>query len=138
MTRIHIGIGSNIDPQRHVPWAIEQLRMLDRDALHGPIYETAPIDRPEQDAYWNTVVALRTNRSREEVVEQLAAWEQAAGRKRTGDRYAARTLDLDILLWDGKGNDDADGDLARPWNQWCLHHLGDGARPDNPEPEAVG
>lgn len=136
MTTAHVGVAGNIEPERHVAAAIESLRSKFDLTGEAPVYRTAPIGRPDQDAYWNTVVSIQVSMDPAALHETLRAMERAAGRVRTEDRYAARTLDLDILLWDGEPlNDAARDDIQqRPWNQWCLHRLHAWPEPDTPEP----
>ncbi len=140
MSRVHVAIGSNIDPDRNVPWALQRLRENFDVVAVAPIYETAPIDRPEQAVYWNTMVLLDVQQAPEALASSLRAMESNAGRIRSADRYAARELDLDIMMWDGEPVDaDTAAELAeRPWHAWCLHQFGDGARPTAPEPPRIG
>jgi dihydroneopterin aldolase/2-amino-4-hydroxy-6-hydroxymethyldihydropteridine diphosphokinase len=96
-----IGLGSNIAPAKNVARALQRL------AQHGPIlgismvYRTAPEGRPEQPWYYNCVVALETQTPPVElktgVLQQV---EQDLGRVRTADKYAPRTIDLDLILYD--------------------------------------
>ena len=48
----------------------------------------------------NAVVALETNKSAIELLEQLQHIETITGRIRKDDRWGARILDLDIILFD--------------------------------------
>lgn len=99
-TRIFLGIGSNVDPATHV---IGALRLLARHlTLTGvsTVYQTAPIGRPEQEDYYNAVCSATTDLPPLALHRTvLRAVEQDLGRKRSSDRYAARTIDLDLLLY---------------------------------------
>lgn len=93
----YIGIGSNIDPHRHIGQALAKL-----EAHHGPIrvstlYRVPPVGFDGAD-FINGVVALKTAAGLDALVEQLKALELASGRKRSGG-MGSRELDLDLLLY---------------------------------------
>jgi 2-amino-4-hydroxy-6-hydroxymethyldihydropteridine diphosphokinase len=71
-----------------------------RELAASPVYETEPVGvKPEFAAlaYLNAVLIIETERAPEELRGRLAEIEAAAGRVRGEDRYAPRTLDIDIL-----------------------------------------
>ncbi len=117
---IHVSVGSNIEPALHVPSAIARLCGLVDVVAISPFYRVPAIDRPDQAAYWNGVVAISGDGNG--LPAQLRAIEAAEGRIRTDDKWAARTMDLDILLDGGRI---VDGDLhSRPFLARCLADLG--------------
>lgn len=62
-------------------------------------YRTAPINRPEQPEYLNGAVSISFNgHPRDLKYNVLYPIEESLGRKRTSDAYAARPIDLDIVL----------------------------------------
>lgn len=95
-----IAIGSNLgDRTAHIEFAITRLRELLRDLRVSPIIETEPVDVPdEQPRYLNAVVVGETDLEPEALLDELTAIELARGRRREF-RNAARTLDLDIILY---------------------------------------
>lgn len=98
-TIVFIGAGSNIDPETNL---LSSLALLGKSAAITGVstfYRTPAIDRPEQPDYLNGVLSVETDLLPGRLQELLHAIERAAGRVRTEDRYAARTLDLDILLY---------------------------------------
>lgn len=95
---VYLGIGSNIDPAANVRRAVAALGALGRITGISTVYRTAPIGRPEQDAYYNTVVAIDTPLDADVLALALKQIEADLGRQRTQDKYAPRTIDLDILL----------------------------------------
>ena len=99
MPRVFLGIGSNIDPERNVPAA---LRLLARHATIVAIsmfHRTEPIGRPEQPPYYNGVVEIATELAPHELkTAVLALIEEQLGRRRSADKYTARTIDIDILI----------------------------------------
>ena len=119
---IHVAVGSNLQPEVHVPAALGRLRRAFGAVRCSPFYETPALDRPEQPAYWNGVVALASNLDRAAITRRLHAIETAEGRIRTADKWAARTLDLDILSWRGQWSDEL---RTRPFLARAVADLGD-------------
>lgn len=101
MTLAYVSIGTNLgDRAGHLDFAVHALGALPttRVAALSPIFETDPIGPPPQAAYLNAVVRLDTSLAPRALLDALLAIERAAGRER-GARNAARTLDLDLLLY---------------------------------------
>ena len=101
MAQVFIGLGSNINPARNVARALRQLALHGRILGVSTVYRTPPEGRPEQPWYFNCVVALETTKTPLELKQDaLRRIERELGRVRSADRYAARTIDLDLLLYD--------------------------------------
>jgi len=98
--RVAVALGSNLgDRAAHLAWAIDELSRLLSDVRHSPPRNTAPQDVPDsQPDYLNAVVVGRTTLGPEALLETLLRLEAARGRQRPGLR-AARTLDLDLILY---------------------------------------
>jgi 2-amino-4-hydroxy-6-hydroxymethyldihydropteridine diphosphokinase len=99
-TVAYIGVGSNVEPHRNIPRALEALR--ERAAVTGTsaFYVTPPVNRPEQDDYVNGVWRVETETlPRTFKREVLRAVEDDLERVRSDDPYAPRTIDLDLLLY---------------------------------------
>jgi len=104
MARAFIGIGSNIEPAENVRAAIRSLARQTSLVGISMVYCTDALDRPEQPPYYNCVVEIETEAPPAEVKHGLLrAIENNLGRKRTADKYAPRTIDLDLIVY---------GDLA--------------------------
>jgi 2-amino-4-hydroxy-6-hydroxymethyldihydropteridine diphosphokinase len=96
--RVFVGVGSNIDPAVHVPRALAR---LDRGVgLLGlsTFYRTPAIGRPEDPPFVNGVVEVRDVLAPAPLKALLARIEEDEGRRRGADRWAPRTIDLDLLL----------------------------------------
>jgi 2-amino-4-hydroxy-6-hydroxymethyldihydropteridine diphosphokinase len=65
----------------------------------SPIIDSAPVG-PSQRRYANAVAIIETRLAPSVLLAALKAIEHDLGRRR-GQRWAARVLDLDILLWSG-------------------------------------
>ncbi|MFM1920140.1 MAG: hypothetical protein RLZZ303_1774 [Candidatus Hydrogenedentota bacterium] len=95
----YVAIGSNVEPMRNVPAAVEALSRRARLTGLSTFYQTQAIGRPEQDDFVNGVARLETGMAPLEFKhEVLRDIEKTLGRQRDADRYAPRTMDLDILL----------------------------------------
>ena len=105
MARVFIGIGSNVaDRSAHVALARRELAALPRTRLEAfsPVYETDPVGPIPQGKYLNAAARLETGLDPYDLLDALGAIERAAGRDRRSPqtRWAPRTLDLDILMYD--------------------------------------
>ncbi len=98
MPKVFVGIGSNIDRERSVRAGVTGLCHQYGEMQFSSVYESAAVGF-EGDAFYNLVAAFDTNNSIEQVIARLADIENQHGRVRTGERFVARTLDLDLLLY---------------------------------------
>jgi len=96
-----IGLGSNLDePNEQVHQALTALANLAscKELESAPWYSSKAIGPEGQPDYINTVARLKTLLSPTELLTQLHNIENAQGRQRLV-RWGARTLDLDLLLY---------------------------------------
>jgi 2-amino-4-hydroxy-6-hydroxymethyldihydropteridine diphosphokinase len=101
MSRTFIGVGSNIQPALNVEKALLLLGGRARIVAISTMYRTSALGRPDQPPYYNGVVEIETELSPEVFKQRvLLEIEDKLGRKRSSDPYAARTIDLDLLLYD--------------------------------------
>lgn len=101
MIRCYIGLGSNLEePALQLQRATAALQTLPQSRLRAisPHYRSRAIGPGTQPDYRNAVAALDTDLEPMALLDQLQAIERAQGRVRT-ERWAARTLDLDLLLY---------------------------------------
>jgi 2-amino-4-hydroxy-6-hydroxymethyldihydropteridine diphosphokinase len=111
MIRCYIGLGANLEaPLQQLQQAVAALRQLPQSELVAvsSFYGSKPMGPQDQPDYVNAVAALDTRLSAEALLDALQQIEQNQGRQRKADRWGARTLDLDILLYG-----DAQIDTAR-------------------------
>jgi len=102
--RAYIGLGSNLqNPTQQLQQALIALKALPQTQLVcvSSFYRSAPLGPPDQPDYCNAVAALDTALAPLALLDALQSIEQAQGRLR-GERWGARTLDLDILLFGGQ------------------------------------
>ncbi len=99
MARIYISIGSNIEAEQHLRKAIADLRARYGELQLSSVYESESVGF-HGDNFLNMVVGLDTDEEVHSVAQTLRQIEDRHGRVRTGPRFSARTLDLDLLLYD--------------------------------------
>ena len=98
-----IGLGSNLaDPQSQILAALTKLKELEHCQVTNvsSLYFSRPMGPQDQPDYMNAVVAIATTLSPLALLDKLQQIENDAGRVRKEDRWGARVLDLDILLFD--------------------------------------
>ena len=100
---VFVGLGSNLEgPLEQVERAITELAELPQTELLGvsPWYQSTAVGPGGQDDYINGVAQLHTRLTPLELLDQLQGIEAAHQRVRR-IHWGPRTLDLDILLYDG-------------------------------------
>ncbi len=96
-----IGIGSNLDyPVHQVLRAVSCISLFETvtEFTLSSLYRSSAWGGITQPDYINAVMAVRGVDEPELLLENLQAVEAAAGRERTGEQWAARVLDLDLLV----------------------------------------
>ena len=99
---VYIGVGSNIDPKENIRKALDLLKKGSEVRVTGisSFYSTTPVNRTNQDSYLNGIFETRTDITAEEFKTRiLSPIEKELKRERKRDRFASRTIDLDILLY---------------------------------------
>ncbi|MBN2114164.1 MAG: 2-amino-4-hydroxy-6-hydroxymethyldihydropteridine diphosphokinase [Acidimicrobiia bacterium] len=101
--RALLALGSNIEPERNLPAALELLAALpgvEVVAVSG-VYESPSLGRPGDPWFHNAALALSTSLSPEALRAECRRVEASLGRVRGGDRYAPRTIDIDLAAYEG-------------------------------------
>lgn len=101
MLRCFIGLGSNLaEPLLQLQQALAALARLPHSRLGrvSPFYRNPALGPGTQPDYINAVAELFTALDAADLLENLQAIENAQGRVRS-ERWGARTLDLDLLLY---------------------------------------
>ena len=101
MNQAVIGIGSNIDPVENTAEAITALAEGQRLLARSRFVWTKPIG-PPQPAYLNGAVLIETPLDRDALKAWLRGVEDRLGRVRSAERFGPRTIDLDVVVWNGQ------------------------------------
>jgi 2-amino-4-hydroxy-6-hydroxymethyldihydropteridine diphosphokinase len=98
MAQVYVSIGSNIERERNIDSALQALAATYGELQQSSVYESAAVGF-DSAPFYNLVVGFQTGDSPRAVQEMLHRIEDGQGRLRAGE-LAARTLDLDLLLYD--------------------------------------
>ncbi|QAU24952.1 2-amino-4-hydroxy-6-hydroxymethyldihydropteridine diphosphokinase [Dyella sp. M7H15-1] len=99
MARVYLSLGSNQEPHRYLRAALEELRARFGALNVSPAYRSASVGFDSAD-FVNLVVGMDTDLAPHALNDWLHALEDRHGRRRAVPRYADRTLDVDIVLYD--------------------------------------
>ncbi|MFW5839587.1 MAG: 2-amino-4-hydroxy-6-hydroxymethyldihydropteridine diphosphokinase [Planctomycetota bacterium] len=97
-----VGIGSNMQPRTFIAAALDAMERRFGPLRVSRFVQTEPIGRPGQSRYLNGAALLETGLAADELAEALGRIEDDLGRVRTADRFAPRTIDLDLVVYDGE------------------------------------
>ncbi len=100
--QVYVAMGSNLgDRDAHLAAGLAALRATEgvEVVAVSPLYETDPVGPPPQGPYLNGAIELATTLAPDSLLDRLLEIEVSRGRSRGPDRNAARTLDLDLLLY---------------------------------------
>ncbi len=98
----YLSLGSNIgNREDQLNQAIAQLARMGKIQSVSSFYETEPVEFTEQALFLNCVVALETSIAAAELIGRVLDVERGMGRERLMKK-GPRTIDIDILLYDGK------------------------------------
>lgn len=103
---ILIGLGANLASAAGPPTATLEaaLARLDAEGValerRSPLYRSAPIGPADQPWFVNAVAAIGSDLTPEDLLARLHAVEDRFGRRRA-HRWGARSLDLDLLDYNG-------------------------------------
>lgn len=100
MARVFVGVGSNIAPEENLRQALRRLAQVVRVKAVSTVYRTAPVGPAGPAPFLNCVVEIETELSPPQLRQRLREIERERGRRRSADKYAPRTIDLDLLLYD--------------------------------------
>jgi 2-amino-4-hydroxy-6-hydroxymethyldihydropteridine diphosphokinase len=97
-----LSLGSNISPERHLVEAIRRLRDYGQVRDVSSAWESHAVGSDGPD-FLNVCVVFAVDATPAEVKRNvLDAIESELGRTRTGDKYAPRTIDIDIVMDNGR------------------------------------
>jgi 2-amino-4-hydroxy-6-hydroxymethyldihydropteridine diphosphokinase len=94
-----LSLGSNLDPQRHLRAATQALRERFDEVAFSDVLRSPAVGFDGPD-FLNAAAVVRTDLSVYALDDWLHALETAQGRVRGAQRFASRTLDIDIVFYD--------------------------------------
>jgi len=102
----YLNLGSNIQPETNLPKAVKLLSEHGEILQTSRVWESEPIGTTGNN-YLNVCIKFKTKLERKILKENnLYAIEEQLGRKHRHDKYAPRTMDIDIILFDDKSIND--------------------------------
>jgi len=105
MSEVLIGMGSNINPEIHLQKAAAALRGEFDSVCFSSVYRSAAVGMQGSD-FLNACCRLESDLTPDCIKARLKELEDAQGRDRSEGSWKPRTLDLDVLMYDGEVLDD--------------------------------
>lgn len=108
-----VGIGSNINREANIEFAIQELTRTFGPLRLSPVYDAAAVGFNGQ-SFLNLVAAFATRLPLKAIQQYLKQLELRTGRRGDEPKYSGRTLDIDILLYGEQVGWMDDIELPRP------------------------
>jgi 2-amino-4-hydroxy-6-hydroxymethyldihydropteridine diphosphokinase len=99
MSRVYLGLGSNVDAERNIAAGIAALREAFGEVGLSPTYRSVAVGFEGHD-FLNLVASVCTTLPPLRLKHWLNELERRFGRRRDVPKFSDRTLDIDILLYD--------------------------------------
>lgn len=96
----YLGLGSNLDAEQKMRLAMREIRARFSLQKVSPVYRSEALGFQGAD-FLNAVVCVETGLTPLELCAELDIIHDLAGRRRKPEKYISRTLDIDLLLYDG-------------------------------------
>ncbi len=92
-------LGSNIEPEINLPLAASRLAEHFRVIRASNVWETAAVGTPGPN-FLNAALLIQTNLDHDQIKQRfLRPLETQLGRVRSMDKFAPRTIDIDVIVW---------------------------------------
>lgn len=117
MSTIYLGLGANLgDRELNIRKAVSMLAARGAGIrVTSALIETAPVGGPGgQPMFINAAAMAETELSPRELLAVICEVERELGRKRPAERWSARPIDIDILLYDQRVIDAPDLTIPHP------------------------
>lgn len=98
MANVYLGLGSNISPEENLRIGIAELRRRYGDLQISTVYKSVALGF-DGDDFLNVVVQLWSEETPHAMCEEIELIHNLAGRENRGSKWEARSLDIDILLY---------------------------------------
>ena len=95
---VYLGLGSNVDAERHLAAGVDALRERFGRVECSPVYRSEAVGFSGDD-FLNACCRIESDLSPEALKAWLTGLEDAHGRRRDLPKFSDRTLDIDVLLF---------------------------------------
>ena len=96
---VYLGLGSNLgDRQKNLALALDYISQRMRISKKSSIYDTAPVENPDQPRFLNMVVEVETSLQPDKLLQLLKGIEAKMGRV-PAKPNSPRPIDIDILFF---------------------------------------
>ncbi len=102
MNKVVIGLGSNIEPLKNIESARKILAEKYLVLCESKFVQTKPIGKLDQPDFINGSILIATPVTQNILLAELKEIEISLGRTEAFERYGPRTIDLDIVVWNGE------------------------------------
>ena len=110
----YLSVGSNLgDRAANLRAAVAQLDVAGRLLAVSALYETQPVDVPDQPWFLNCVAAIATDKTPRELLQLVLQVEAVMGRLRMRDK-GARKIDIDVVLFGDRVVDESGLKIPHP------------------------
>ena len=110
--KAYLNLGSNIQPELNIVRAVGLLKKYGEIQKVSTVWESESVGAPGPN-YLNLCVLFVSTSTKVELKQQIIhTIETQLGRIRTVDKYIPRTIDIDIILFDGKPTNAKDWESA--------------------------
>jgi 2-amino-4-hydroxy-6-hydroxymethyldihydropteridine diphosphokinase len=101
VAEIYLLLGGNLgNREKNLERACSMVQQMVGPVIkRSSVYETEPWGFTHESCFLNQVLHVTTRLSPEELLRSVNAIEKQFGRKRTPEKYAARTMDIDVLFY---------------------------------------
>lgn len=98
-TSAYLSLGSNIEPEKNLAFAVNDIQKTFPNSIVSSVYQTTA-EGFEGDDFLNLAIALQSQQNLKELLIYTNGLEQQAGRSRVKrGNFDARTLDVDIVVF---------------------------------------
>ena len=111
--RVFVAAGSNVEPEKNLARACAEIAHTWPDAYFSRAYRNVAVGFEGPD-FINLVIGFSAAQPLHSVIEKLRGIETNCGRPRYAPKWASRTMDLDVLLFDDLVEKTSDYTLTRP------------------------
>ena len=122
MTRVYLSVGSNIEREHNIRSSVNELEKRFSPLTLSSVYLSQAVGFEGEDFY-NMVVGFDTTLSLDDIHDHLRRIESAHGRRRGMEKFSARSLDIDLLLFGDKVQHDKGFDIPLSEIEQCAFVL---------------